>query len=164
MWFPEQIIKRALELYQGCSATQALKGLKDEFPKQDMPTDRTIRRWHNKKLLKEHLEQMAGIAESLIKGFGEVRQRPKRGDQNDIFEYMYSVDGFGRGVTREKLGSMFSAHVETVIEQDSHEDWKSFLQHIIEEFPVIERIGLAWFAKDNPYELLQTLKKMAVEK
>ncbi|MFC1905000.1 hypothetical protein ACFLXT_04505, partial [Chloroflexota bacterium] len=56
------------------------------------------------------------------------------------------------------------AQIETVMERCPNMDWKSFLLHIIDEFHEVERIGLALFANTKPYELLQTLKRMATEK
>ena len=164
MGFTEQIKRRALELYQGCSAAQALTVLEKESPGQHVPTERTIRRWHNKELLEKHFEHMAGMAASLISGFGEVYKHTPRGNQLDILEYSFCVDGDGFSVTREWLGSKLAAQIETVTEQCSSIDWKSFLPHIITEFPEVERIGLASVANTNPYELLQTLKRMATEK
>ncbi|MFC1992048.1 hypothetical protein ACFLVC_04950 [Chloroflexota bacterium] len=186
MGFPEHTKERAVELYQGRSATKALKLLKEEllqektpegnsrYTEQDMPDERSIRRWHNKKLLEEHFEQMAGVAVSLIcgvgeviSGFGEVRKRLLSGDKNDIYEYFHyadGTDGLGVGVTRERLGSKLAVHIETVMEQCPDLDWKSFLPHIIAEYPEGERMGLVLVAKANPYELLQALKRMATEK
>ena len=81
MAYPEQLKQRAIELYQGCSATQTLKDLEKEFPEREIPTDRTIRRWRNKKLLKEHLDHMSSMAALLINSFEEVYQNPNRGNE-----------------------------------------------------------------------------------
>lgn len=45
MAFPEKVKQRALELYQGRSAAKAQKILEVEFPPQDVPNEKTIRRW-----------------------------------------------------------------------------------------------------------------------
>lgn len=164
MAYPEKLKQKAIELYQGCSAAQALKALMKEFPEQDMPNEKEIRRWRNKKLLAEHYNGMAEMAVSLLSGFGEIYENTPRSDKPNIHEYLYVVDDSGLGVTRKWLGSQFGVHIETVIERCPDIDWKSLLPHIIEEFPEVKRIGLTLVATSNPYELFQTLKRMATEK
>jgi len=47
--YPEQLKQQAVKLCDGRSAGQVLKALQKEFPNEEMPTERTIRRWRNEK-------------------------------------------------------------------------------------------------------------------
>ncbi|MFC1955177.1 helix-turn-helix domain-containing protein [Chloroflexota bacterium] len=165
MAFPEKIKQRAIELYQDCSAAQALKALEEEFPEQAMPYERSIRRWRNNELLREHLRQMARIAALLINGLDNVAVNIPRGNQFDIFKYsILKDDGSGFGITLEQLSSYLLANIETVSEEYWCTGWKDFEVHLSAEVPEINSKGLQNFARANPYELIETLKTLAQRK
>ena len=152
--------QRAIELYEGCSAAQVLKLLQKEFSEASSLDERTIRRWRNKKQLKEHFENMADIAASLLSGWDVTKNTP-RGDQFDIFQYSIIVDDSGWGVTHKQLGSYVLANIETVSGQYWDSGWKFFEVHLSAELHEIEPKGLRDFASVNPYELIETLKVLA---
>ncbi len=163
MAYPEKIKQRAIELYQDCSAAKALKALEKEFPDEDLPNERSVRRWRrrrNEKLLEEHFQQMKGIAKPLLTGLEEVTENPIRGSLFDILKYTIMHEGSGRGVTLEQLRFKVQMNLEATDERYSNSDRKSFISHISTETPEIKTQGLPVFALEKPYEFIQALKTL----
>ena len=80
MTFPYEIRQKALELRKTRSAGHTLKALKriPDFEKEDLPTERTINRWHEKaiKLEKQIIESQKYTKEAARK-FWETHPIPK---------------------------------------------------------------------------------------
>lgn len=163
MAYPEKMRQRAIELYEGCSAAQVLKLLQKGFPEANSLDERTIRRWRNKKRLKEHSENITDIAASLLTGWDVTKNTP-RGNQFDIFQYTIIVDDLGWGVTHEQLNARVQLRLEETFEQYSESELNYFMSHLKAISPEIEAKGIIRFARENPYELLETLKVLAKTK
>jgi len=110
----------------------------------------------------EHFEHLADIADKLLaRNLDKVIQKtsPPRGDQFDMFEYFWK----GIGITREHLSDILGEHVDAFFDANDV-DFEYFLSHLKAEYPEIESKGLDRVVKENPYELIETLRILARRK
>ena len=162
MAYPDNIKQRAIELSESASAAWALKKLQKEFPETYMLNERTIRRWRKakpiiSKPLQTHFRELGNIVDFLwSEGLHRVVAKDtKRGDQFDIFEYVFEEGG--QAFTRENLSKMVFTTWDYA--GAAYGSWKleCLLWHIKAERPDIESKGFADFVKENPYQFVETL-------
>lgn len=145
------------------SAEAARLALKEELQLSDenTPDARSIRRWYNKKRLKEHFEHLADIAQSILEGLDKVSKNTPRGNEFDIHKYSIMQDDAGWGATHKQLSDRVWMRIEEAEDQYGLEDIGYLIVHLEAASDDIKAKGFRKFARENPFELLESLKEPA---
>ena len=183
MAYPEAIKRRALELSKGRSAAHVLKILEQEFKEQYMPDERTIRRWRKEKpmapeaqkrielewllmeSMKEHFEHLTDVARTLLaNGLDTVEPKRSKGDEFEPAEYIVWDGYFEKAtVNQDQLSDMLDDNIPLAASKHGL-DFDCFLSHLEVEYSDIESKGLWKVIRENPYELIETLRVLARRK
>ncbi|MFC2034031.1 hypothetical protein ACFLTT_01315 [Chloroflexota bacterium] len=174
MAYPDYLVQRAIELSSGRSAGEVLKVLTKEFPEDDMPDARTIRRWRKTSVNhsvtnKEHLEQLIDIVNILLAD--DLDSTMYKGDvivSDEKKEAQYIITD--RNGTEELSKDDISAELEYNTESAcrKYSDWffySCFLIHIVNDSPEEYKAKNYWeFLREQPYKLIETLRLLAERK
>ena len=185
MAYPEHLIQRTIELSPGRSAGEILRELRKEFSDNDLPDERTIRRWrqHKQKLyveekqteiiplvgdnLKEHYMKLAGVSESLLAH--NLKRVMKWVSQSGNVEYqLFDEDEIHliARLTKDDLSGQLEENLLTVYSEYTEWFYKNcFLPHLFSEWleDVKAKMSNA-LLYDYPYELIETLRLLAERK
>ena len=181
MLFSEEYKKRAIELYKEHTAEETLGILTKEFIDRPSPTERTLTRWNNAEgfskqddqqiqqpnnelsttrkewLLREHFEQMALIAKTLLGGLDRVEYKGE--DDYEIVNSKALIISLSRDEVVKKLkGYAYRAQQE----YRPLGAFKHFLTHLEEEEPSCRELDR--YIEEHPLELINLLKWLVLKK
>jgi hypothetical protein len=157
MAFSEQMKQRVIELSPGRSSGEVLRVLNREFPEEDLPDERTIRRWRstdssNAVTNQGHQEQLADIVDMLLVDIpdGIVCEENATNDE----------------LSNTDIEGILEYNTESVC--NKYSDWffySCFLIHVVNDFPKKYRASNFWeFFHEQPLQLIETLRLLAERK
>lgn len=175
MAFPEQIKKKTIELRVGRSAGAILQALVRAFPDEDLPDERTIRRWIKTKSqatlisekLESHFQYIAKVAQALLgNDLDTVMKDTILGDGTTIDKYRIINSKTGKEVliTHEELVKLLKHNANSVPFPVDSDDFECFINHFAAEYPEIDSIGWDNLIEENPYRLIEILRGLANKK
>jgi len=157
MAYSEEIKQRVIELSPGRSAGEILRVLNREFKDDDLPDERTIRRWRKTSTShsvtnKEHQEQLADIVDMLL---------------DDIPDsIVYENDDVAEELSKDDIVGILDYNSESVCSKYS--TWffySSFCIHIANDFPKEYRARNYWgLLNEQPSQLIDILKMIKARK
>ncbi len=156
MAYSEDLIQRAIELSPGRSAGEVLKALKREFPDDNLPDERTIRRWRRTSeshfvTTKEHQVQLADIVDMLLADIPDSVIH----ESNDIVE-----------LSKDNIVGILEYNSDSICSK--YTDWffySCFFIHIVNDFPKDKRARNYWeFVHQQPYQIIEVLRMLAERK
>ena len=157
MAFSEQLKQRAIELSLGRSAGEVLRVLNREFSQEDLPDERTVRRWWKTSVVHsvtniEHQEQLADIVDILLTDLPDSTVY----ESNDVTEEL----------SRDDVVGILEHTFESACRKYS--DWffySCFYTHLVHDFPNDYRARSYWeFVYEKPHQLIGVLRKLAASK
>jgi hypothetical protein len=185
MAYPRYLIQRARELSPGRSAREILRVLNKEFPNDDLPNERTIRRWCDdpppnndeeeqdktssdvsEKLI-EHNERLASVVDGLLSN--ELKRVMKWVSPTGQVEYRLcdeSGANLVKRLTEDELINKFSENINLVYRH--YEEWffkTCFLPHLYAEWSdELKNTGFNIVVEKQFYQLIETLRLLAERK
>jgi len=148
MAYPDTVTKRAIELYEeGYSAGAIIKTLQMEFPRVDIPNERTVRRWCKtrkgdptiaspdkvaSKRMEEHFAHLAEIADLLLDGGLDKITESQEPDNYQIVEEGYSIKVF----SKDELIGTLEGNLD--VASQKYNSWEVFdclMEHLEVEYP-----------------------------
>jgi hypothetical protein len=108
---------------------------------------------------REHYEHLAEIASALLSnGLDTVT---KNAPSVSAFPYTLWSGQSGIAIPGELLSSYLQQNMDQLNLDYNDFDLHNFMCHLEAEYPEIHSKGFSTFVRDNPYELIQTLKILA---
>jgi hypothetical protein len=185
MAYPEYLIQRVKELSPGWSAREILRVLNKEFPDDNLPNERTIRRWRedppannneeeqdktgsgvSEKWI-EHNERLAIVVDGLLGN--ELKRVMKWVSPTGQVEYrLYgeSGDNLEKRLTEDDLVDKLSENIHLAYRH--YEEWffkSCFLPHLYAEWSdELKNTGFNIVVEKQSYQLIETLRLLAERK
>lgn len=185
MAYSKQLMQRAIELSPGRSAGEVIRALRKEYKTDDLPDERTIRRWRKAEPvihsdgeqpkarssltdnLKEHYTKLVGVADRLLSG--DLKRVVKWvTDKDEVEYYLYdeSEEHVLYRLTEDDLAGEFDQNI--ILAYRDYTEWffkTCFLPHLYAEWPnELTSKGLYIIAEEQPYQLIETLRLLSERK
>lgn len=185
MAYPEYLIQRAIELSPGRSAGEVIRALKKEFQDDDLPDERTIRRWRKAtpainvgeeqenippsvpENLKEHNAKLVGVTDRLLDN--DLNRVMKWITSTGDIEYHLfdeSEEHLVHRLTEDDLAGQFEQNI--ILAYQDYTDWffkTCFLPHLYAEWSEeLKKKGFYIIAEEQPYQLIETLRLLVERK
>lgn len=187
MAYSKHLKQRAVELSPGRSAGEILRVLRREFPNDDLPGDRQVRRWckdrpavhvtqeqrvegkqtaaSSHENWEVHNERLAGVAEKLLDN--DLKRVMKWVNPTGDIEYhLFEGDSVSETLyrlTEDDLSGRFERNIISACHEYTEWFlWHCFLPHLYAEWPEeLKNEGLYITAEEQPYQLIETLRLLA---
>jgi len=112
--------------------------------------------------LEEHFDHLTNMVHILLaNGLDTIT---KNDSNKTTFPYTLWSGQSGIAIPHELLSSYLHQNVNQLFLDTNEFDLQNFMSHLEVEYPEIKSKGFLHIVKDNPYELIQTLKILAQRK